>query len=169
MKALLIEYATYNLWANEAVSDSINALSHDQHHAQVKSSFDSLYKTVYHVWGAEKLWWQRLHKEKNITAPSDHFSGSMKELTLAWKRQDEAFLNWVTLVAESVLKENLYYKNLKGNEFDMPLYQILQHICNHSTYHRGQIITMMREVGAEDIPSTDFILWAILKTRIGTK
>ena len=168
MKALLLEYATYNLWANEAVSDSLNLLSHEQHHALVKSSFDSLYKTVFHVRGAEKLWWQRLHKEKNITAPPDDFSGSMKALTLAWKQQDEALLSWVSLVDENILSEKLYYKNLKGNEFEMPIYQILHHIFNHSTYHRGQIITMMRQVGAENIPSTDFILWAIRKTQKST-
>ncbi|MBS1918415.1 MAG: DinB family protein [Bacteroidetes bacterium] len=163
MKQLLQQYAAYNVWANEAVSDAINQLSYEQHHKQITSSFESLYKMVYHVFGAENIWWRRLHKEQNITAPPDNFSGSVRELTQSWKRQDEAWLNWITLVDETVLAENLYYKNLKGVEFNMPLYQVVHHVFNHSTYHRGQLITMLRQTGAETVPATDFILWAIQK------
>jgi|SRR5579871_2707269 len=163
MKQLLQQYAEYNVWANEVISEAINQLAYEQHHKQIPSSFDSLYKTVYHVWGATNIWWRRLHKEKNITAPPDNFSGSIKELTAAWKRQDEAWLSWITLVEEDVLTENLQYKNLKGVEFEMPLYQVIHHIFNHATYHRGQIVTMLRQVGTENIPATDFIFWEVQK------
>ena len=61
VKEMLQNYARFNQWAHERLLDAIGGLSADQHHAIVPSSFDSLYKTVFHVWGAESLWLGRLN------------------------------------------------------------------------------------------------------------
>ncbi len=160
MKELLLKYAAYNLWANEKISGSVNALDNEQQHRQVISSFTSLYKTVFHVWSAENLWMQRLQKGKNITAPADNFNNSMEALTLAWQQQDLQWLDWVERADSGSLYEALTYRTLKGDEFCQPVFLILHHLFNHSTYHRGQMVTMLRQVGLERIPSTDFIAWA---------
>jgi uncharacterized damage-inducible protein DinB len=162
MKKLLQQYAAYNLWANEEISRSINVLSHDQQHQEIISSFNTLYKTVFHIWRAEKLWMQRLQKEKNINAPPDDFNQSMKALTLTWKQQDQEWLDWVERANNQSLERILTYCNLKGDEFCQPVFLVLHHVFNHSTYHRGQLVTMLRQVGLEKIPSTDFIAWALI-------
>ncbi len=52
------------------------------------------------------------------------------------------------------------YENSKGEQFKQPIFQMLLHVFNHGTYHRGQLVTMLRQLGVENIPATDFIVWS---------
>ncbi len=69
-------------------------------------------------------------------------------------------MNKIESLENEFFQSILTYRNLKGDQFSQPVYQVLHHIFNHSTYHRGQLVTMLRQVGLEKIPSTDFIAWA---------
>jgi uncharacterized damage-inducible protein DinB len=53
-----------------------------------------------------------------------------------------------------------HYQNTKKEQFKQPIYQVLLHMFNHSTYHRGQLVTMLRQLGVQKLPSTDFIVWS---------
>jgi uncharacterized damage-inducible protein DinB len=159
MKELLRRYAAYNLWANERIITAMLTLSHDQHHQEVINSFNTLYKTLFHVWGAGNMWWRRFQKEKNIVAPADDFSQSMQALTDAWKEQDMQWLGFTGHLDDKSLNETLTYRNTKGDEFCEPVFLILHHLFNHSTYHRGQMVTIFRQLGMQSIPGTDFIAW----------
>lgn len=161
MKELLDQYATYTGWAHKRLMDVINTLSADQHHQEVISSFSSLYKTVYHVWGAETIWFRRLSKQI-VTAPEDRFNGSMAELSAGLTQVDQQLLSWVLSKSEEELKEKLAYTNLQGQSFNQPLSTLLMHVFNHSTYHNGQLVTMMRQLQADKIPETDFVAWSRL-------
>lgn len=160
MKSLLLEYARYNLWANTTINESIILLNHEQQHREVTSSFSSLYKTIFHVWGAEKLWLMRLNLEQPAKAPPDEFNHSAMALAKAWKELDQQWIQKIEGLDNEALLSNLTYRNLKGDQFSQPVYQIIHHLFNHGTYHRGQLVTMLRQVGLEKIPSTDFIAWA---------
>jgi uncharacterized damage-inducible protein DinB len=160
MKQLLQQYAAYNAWANSRMLDTIYMLSHEQHHKEIESSFNSLYKTIFHVWSASTAWLNRVHKKPNITKLEDKFNGSMKELGIAWNEIDTSWLHFVNHVNEDSLTERLHYQNAKGDAFNNELYLILMQVFNHGTYHRGQLVTMLRQAGAETIPNSDFISWA---------
>lgn len=160
MKNLLHQYVAYNAWANEKICESVIVLSQDQLHLALKSSFDSIYKTVLHVYGATFLWRKRLNREENLQLPIDVFEGDAKLLTQAWMDEDQQWLIMVGKLEPDRLSEILTYKNLKGETFRLPVYQIIQHVVNHGTYHRGQLVTLLREVGVNKIPATDFSLWA---------
>jgi uncharacterized damage-inducible protein DinB len=160
MKQLLQQFAEYNLWANTAMLDAIYLLAHEQHHKEIESSFSSLYKTIFHVLGAETVWLNRVHKKPNITKLEDKFNGSMKELGIAWNEIDTSWLHFVNHVDEDYLNEKLHYQNVRGDSFNEELYLILMQVFNHCTYHRGQLVTMLRQAGAETIPNSDFISWA---------
>ena len=142
------------------MTEAINLLSHEQQHKEIISSFNSLYKTVFHVWNAGFLWWKRMQKEERIARPEDRFNGSMNELCNAWNEIDKQWLDFVNDISEDSLNTKLDYQNMKGDSFSDEVYLILQHVFNHSTYHRGQMVTMLRQVGAETIPNGDFIAWA---------
>ncbi len=160
MKQLLRQYAEYNLWANSRILDAILLLNYEQQHKEIESSFNSLYKTIFHVRGSEIVWLSRLNKKPNISKVDDTFNGSMKELGNAWIEIDKQILDFVNNVSEEFLKKKLNYQNMKGDPFHDEIYLILQHVFNHCTYHRGQLVTMLRQAGAEQIPGTDFIAWA---------
>ena len=160
MKQLLQQYAAYNIWANSRMLDAIYILSNEQHHKEIESSFSSLYKTIFHVWSASTIWLNRVHKKPNITRPDDIFNASMKELGVAWNEIDLDWLHFVNHVNEDYLLEKLHYQNSRGDSFDEELYLILMQVFNHGTYHRGQLVTMLRQAGAETIPNSDLIAWA---------
>ena len=162
MKELLYQYSLFNAWAHRRLMELILTLSAEQQHQEIPSSFSSLYKTVLHVWGSEKIWWTRVLGEK-VFSREDPFQGSMPACADALMEQDRNWLHWVEKQNESFLKEEMSYKNLKGEEFSDPYFQIVMHLFNHATYHRGQLVTLLHQVGVEKIPATDFIVWARMR------
>ena len=71
---------------------------------------------------------------------------------------------FVSTTTDENLQREFYYKNIKGDSFRSAVWQVLHHLFNHGTYHRGQLVTMMRELGVTAIPATDFIHW--YRTRV---
>ena len=160
MKEVFVQYATYNTWANGLLLATIETLSAEQQQAEIKSSFASLYKTVLHILDAESIWWQRIKLQEQITIPSKNFSGTMKELSAQLLQQNKQWQEWVVNANEHGLQHEFIYLNSKKERFKQPVYQMLLHLFNHGTYHRGQIVNMLRQLGIEKIPPTDFIVWS---------
>ncbi|MBS1975326.1 MAG: DinB family protein, partial [Bacteroidetes bacterium] len=148
IKQLLQQYAEYNIWANNKMREAVNLLSHEQQHKEIISSFDSIYKTVFHLYGSSFLWWKRMHKEPGVLRPADGFNSSMKDLNAAWNEMDKQWAVFIKGFPEEALYEKLDYSTLKGEPCSVEIYLVLQHVFNHCAYHRGQLVTMLRQVGA---------------------
>jgi uncharacterized damage-inducible protein DinB len=159
MLQLLKDYAAYNAWANQTLADAILEMDEHTHQQIVKSSFPNLYATILHMWDAESIWWQRMEGHAQLLIPSREFNPAMKEAINGLLNQSREWSNWMNRVTEEQLQKEFSYKNLKGEAFTSGVWQVVHHIFNHGTYHRGQLVTMMRELGVTEIPSTDFILW----------
>lgn len=155
---LLKNYAQFNQWAHKRLLDLIITLTSEQQHATIPSSFDSLYKTVFHVWGAESLWLGRLNLAP-ITITGDPFNESMEKLSSALEAVDQLLVEWVASRNDEQLVQKLNYQNKAGVPFSQSYDLLLQHIFNHSTYHNGQLVTMLRALGVQNIPATDFVAW----------
>ena len=166
MKELLLQLSAYHLWANDLLLDTITALPQEKHRQEVPSSFNSLYKTVLHLLDAENIWWQRIRLEERIVVPSASFSGDMKVLAAAMKKQSLLWDEWLHAVHEHQLQHVFKYQNSKRESFKQPVYQIVLHVMNHGTYHRGQMVTMLRQLGVDKIPETDFVVWT-RKRKVG--
>ncbi len=159
MKQLLQQYASYHIWANERLLECINGLSDEQIHREVVSSFPGIYKTVLHMWSAERAWWLRLQQHPNVDSIQDWFTGDFNELKENILLQSKQWQEWATTVTEEALLQLFSYKTFKGDPFTQPLYEVVFHVFNHSTYHRGQLVTILRQLGVEKIPSTDLIVF----------
>lgn len=160
MKEIILQYAAYHVWANGLLLNTIQTLSDEQQQAEVRSSFSSVYKTVLHLLDAESIWWQRLKLLEKIERPSESFSGDMQELINLLKQQNRLWQEWVAGANEPALQHEFIYYTMQKERFKQPVYQMLLHLFNHGTYHRGQLVTMLRELGVEKIPPTDFIVWS---------
>jgi uncharacterized damage-inducible protein DinB len=158
VRDLLFRYAQYNQWAHKRLLDLISGLTPEQQHKTVPSSFDSLYKTLFHVWGAESLWLGRLNQAP-IKISGDPFNGKMENLSNALESVDQQWVDWIDSKDDRLLTEVIHYKNLAGLPFQQSYDLLLQHIFNHSTYHNGQLVTMLRALGIDQIPATDFVAW----------
>ena len=155
MKELLQQYAAYNMWANKLMVETISKLSDDDINREITGSFPSLYKTMLHMWFAEEVWWQRHKLVENIVLQSTGFAGSFKELADNHAKQSRQWSDWVNGATETQLLHVFAFVRNK-EQLKMPVYQMLQHVFNHAAYHRGQLVTMLRQLGVDKIPSTDF-------------
>ncbi len=160
MKEILSSYAAYNIWANEQLMNIALKLSEEKLHQSIESSFPSIYKTCLHLWDAEAIWWQRMKLQEQIFIPSssgNHYS--FNEIVKGIHQQDKQWAEWIANTSENQLQHVFAYYSLKKEYFKQPLWQALHHLFNHSTYHRGQIVTMLRQLGVAKLPSTDFAHW----------
>jgi uncharacterized damage-inducible protein DinB len=160
MKLLLQQYAAYNTWANHRLTELISTLPEEIQTKEVISSFPSIHLTLLHMWNAESVWWQRLKLQENINMPVNYFKGNTNEVIQHIAVQDKMFEDWVNNSSEMSLEHVFKYQNTKREPFKQPTYQMLMHVFNHNTYHRGQLVTMLRQLGQTKIPETDFIVWS---------
>lgn len=154
---MLEQYAAYNLWANQRMVDAIANLSDEQINQQIESSFSSIYKTLLHLYDVENVWWQRVKLDESWQWPSEAFTGSVLELGKNLLAQSKQWKEWVDIATEAALQHEFIYKNSKKDQFKQPVSEALHHLFNHQTYHRGQLVTMLRQVGVTTIPNTDLI------------
>jgi uncharacterized damage-inducible protein DinB len=109
---------------------------------------------------AESIWWQRVKLSERIVIPSENFNGNMHEAVNQLLQFSRQWQEWVQNAQEHMLQHEFIYHNSKKEQFKQPVWQMLIHLFNHGTYHRGQLITMLRQAGVEKIPQTDFIVFA---------
>lgn len=160
MKEILEQFAAYNVWANQKLSDLIQTFPDDIVNKTFPSSFSSIHGTLLHVWDAESIWWQRMKLQEVITAPSTTFKGTTLDVCTALLHQDKLWETWIRNASLAAIDHVFMYKNSRQERFKQPIYQMLLHVFNHASYHRGQLVNMLRQAGIEKIPQTDFIVWS---------
>ena len=112
------------------------------------------------MWDAESAWWQRMKLQERIIVPSENFNGSMNDVASGLMLQNRQWEEWVNNASDISLEHVFQYQNSKKEQFKQPIFQMILHVFNHSTYHRGQLINMLRQLGEEKLPQTDFIVWS---------
>ena len=164
LKATLLRYTDYNHWANELLLKLIESkISNALLDKEIISSFPSLRKTVYHLWDAEFIWIKRLKGESLNDWPSKSFSGSFPEAKERILARDKEFIHFIENSDDEHLSLPFTYHNIEGKAFTNLVWESILHCMNHSTYHRGQIVTMLRQLEVADIPSTDYINYCRVK------
>jgi uncharacterized damage-inducible protein DinB len=156
-KQYFVELAEFNVWANDIVLSWLNSINDEQWGKYVKSSFNSIGETVLHIVSAESVWLERLNKVESPVWLQSTFKGTKDETTALWKNTSAGLKKFIDGFHESTMMEKLVFKRLNGDRYEMPHYQVFAHVFNHSTYHRGQLVTMLRQVGFTDVNSTDML------------
>jgi uncharacterized damage-inducible protein DinB len=156
-KQYFIQLADYNLWANDIVHSWLNNITDEQWEQTVISSFNSIATTTLHVASAETVWVDRLNKAVAPVWLQSDFKGSKNETLDVWNEASKNLKSFIENFDETKLPVNLHFKRLNGDAYEMPHYQVFAHVFNHSSYHRGQIVTMLRQVGFDGVGSTDML------------
>jgi uncharacterized damage-inducible protein DinB len=162
MLKILTEYTEYNLWANTKMAHLLKSLKPELLDHEIANSFNSLRKTIYHIWDAEYIWLERLMGNSINFWPSSKIDSS--EPIDSFLLTSTNFNHFISSKSEFYFEQITNYQNVKGELFSQPNYQIIQHCMNHSTFHRGQLITILREMENKTIinfpisyPSTDLV------------
>lgn len=160
MKELLTAYATYNLWANKTFADFILKLPPSDVNKEVPSSFKTIQQTLYHMCWAENTWRQRLLLAEKVLPLNEDLLNDIPGLCKEFVHQSTQIQQWVAGKNELALNHVFQYQNTRNEFFKQPVSEVLLQIFNHGAYHRGQLVNMFRQLGHENIPQTDFIIWA---------
>ena len=152
-KADIDKLFAYTRWANTRALEAVVKLPDEDLYRDLGSSFPSVFKTLEHMLAAEWVWLKRL----NGISPTAMFDGhETKTLFVLRERWDINDLEWkafIEAMRDEDLAREIHYHNLAGDKLMFRQGKIMQHVTNHSTYHRGQIVTMLRQLGAAGFDS----------------
>jgi uncharacterized damage-inducible protein DinB len=152
------ELLAFNTWANRRVLGASGALTQEQFTKEIVSSFRSVQETLQHVAAAEWAWMERVQGRSPEKMPVAPEIRDLKTLEGLWAALSSLMENYARGLTQESLDEVLDYKTFSFGAARSPRWQMLQHMVNHGTYHRGQVITMLRQLGAKSV-GTDMILY----------
>jgi uncharacterized damage-inducible protein DinB len=148
----------YTVWANHKLMRLAATLSVDDFKRDLKSSHGGVRGTLAHTMSAEWVW---LERWKGVSPTKMFDEGEFPDIVALrdrWASIEEHRDSWLANLRPDAMGESLRYRNLQGQDLESPLWQMVQHVANHSTYHRGQVVTFLRQLGAKTV-STDMIAW----------
>jgi uncharacterized damage-inducible protein DinB len=149
---VLARHFRYTQWATKRLFEFAAGIPEEQVTRDLANSHGGILKTFQHIYYADRVWLTRMEGKPQAFADPEP-GPSLADLNAAWWPLLDRFEAWAAAQDPNRVVE---YKNLKGDAFAKPVWEILLHVVNHGTYHRGQIAAMLRQLGHVP-PSTDFI------------
>jgi uncharacterized damage-inducible protein DinB len=146
----------YNQWADRRTLDTCSALTNEQFTRDLGSSFRSVRDTLAHLYGAEWIWNERISGRSPSGLPAGAAFPNLAAVRAKLEEMDRYYIDFVEVLTPSDLERVIHYKNVAGEEFSNPLWQTLHQLSNHASYHRGQVVTLLRQLGAKAV-ATDLI------------
>ncbi len=147
----------YHYWARDRVLDAAEALTPEQFTRDLGSSFRSVRDTLAHLYAAEFAWCARWNGESPtaLTRPEDFPDAAA--LRRRWRELEAAVRGVVERMGLQGIGTVIDYRMLNGEPRRSVFWHMVQHVVNHASYHRGQVTTMIRQLGAAPPQSMDLI------------
>jgi uncharacterized damage-inducible protein DinB len=152
----IVTLLKYDAWAIANMVKSIERLNIAQYQQDMKAAKGSIQGTISHIYGVQRLWltrWTGKGANELTEVPL-----SQGELRVRWSGLQAEQMAFVASLTDEALVTPFTYKDLRGTPFYQPLWQQLQHVVNHCSYHRGQITIMLQQCGVTPV-QTDLIAY----------
>ena len=147
----------YHYWARDRMLDALDALTPEQYTRDMGSSFKAIRDTVVHMYSAEWAWHLRWQGQSpTALLPSDMFP-DVAAIRQAWNESETRVRGVLDTLGDEGLQRVLEFRLLSGAAGAATFWQMYQHVANHASYHRGQVTTMLRQLGAAPPKSMDMI------------
>jgi uncharacterized damage-inducible protein DinB len=159
--ATLRELFDYNYWARDRQLEACAALSEEQFLRPMGNSFSSVRDVLAHLIFAEWVWLERwlgrspTQADKQQVAPEGF--PTLASIGERWSSVEGNMRSYLTGLDDQNLSRPLTYTNWRGKVCTYPLGQTMFHLANHQTYHRGQVTTLLRQLGVA-APAIDFLV-----------
>jgi uncharacterized damage-inducible protein DinB len=147
----------YHYWARDRVLAAAGALTPEQFTRDMGNSFRSIRDTLVHIYSAEWAWHQRWIGH----SPSAHVSAEdypdVPVLAAAWQEHEATLRRFVNALDDEGVERLCEYRTFNGQSGASSYAEMIRHVVNHASYHRGQVTTMLRQLGAAPAQSLDLI------------
>jgi uncharacterized damage-inducible protein DinB len=149
------ETLAYTVWADRAMLAALAQASPEDLHRDTGSSFPSLLDTMGHILGAERVWLSRFVGNPGYLPALSSYD-SLEAIRAGFEEFWPELESYMASLDAAGLAFELTWTNTKGVTRTQPVYRLLLHFVNHSSYHRGQLVTMLRQLGYTP-PGTDMV------------
>jgi uncharacterized damage-inducible protein DinB len=147
----------YMAWANLRILDAAAQLSPEELAHDFGTADRSVLETLVHVFAADRIWLWRLAGGANPGFVSDT-DRSMTALQSGWPALLEGWQTFAASLTDELVGAEVSYHDMKGNAWQQPLWQLMLHVVNHGTHHRGQVAGFLRSLGKTP-PPLDLVLF----------
>ena len=136
----------YTVWASRRILEAAAGLSMGELTRDFGTADKSVLGTLLHVYGGDAIWIERMHGTSLSSRPYDE-QASLATLQSEWPRVWERWKNYVGALTEETAEAEIAYTTFKGAPYRTPVWQIILHVVNHGTHHRGQAAGFLRTMG----------------------
>ncbi len=154
-KADISELFEYNQWAKRRLLDSLETMRPEDFEKDLYSSHGGIRGTLLHMVNAENIWASRLTGE-SFSPLVESETKTVDDIKNKWDEIDRKLSGILTQATDEYLQSSFEYQDSKGNRYSQPRVWTFEQLFNHFTYHRGQIVTMQRQLGYKPV-NTDLI------------
>jgi len=147
----------YHYWARDRILAAAERITPEQYARDMGNSFRSVRATLCHIYLADLVWyrrWQGLPPPATVSAEPYE---TVADLRQAWLELEGQYRAYLDSLGDEGVQRILSYTLLSGAAGTSIIWQMMQHVVNHATYHRGQVTTMLRQLGADPPKSLDLI------------
>ena len=143
----------YSGWASRRLVEAAAQLSSEELNHDFQTADRSVLGTLVHIFGADRLWLSRMHQSPNpvYTTEADFH---LPVLQSDWPALHERWREWAAELTDDDIRQELAYHDMKGRPWQQPVWQLVLHVVNHATHHRGQVSGFIRALGHTP-PATD--------------
>lgn len=152
------DWFDFNYWARDRQLEACAALSPEQFVKPLGSSFSSLRDTLGHLLLVEWIWLERWQGRSPQAVPACDEFATLEALRQRWSAVEREVRKFIGGLNDDALARPLTYTNTRGQTWTYPLWRLLHHLLNHQSYHRGQVTTLLRQLGAA-APAIDFLVY----------
>jgi uncharacterized damage-inducible protein DinB len=150
------ELFNHNYWARDCQLQACAALSEEQFQRSLGSSFASVRDTLVHMVGAERIWLARWRGRAPQFMPSPLEFPTLSAVSETWCTVEREMREYLATLGDQTLEQPLTYVSQNGDSFTNELWRLMLHVVNHQGYHRGQVATLLRQLGLQP-PGVDFL------------
>jgi uncharacterized damage-inducible protein DinB len=154
---VLRSHLAYTAWASQRLVHAASLLSETELTHDFKTSEHSVLGTLVHTFAADRVWLSRF-KRVPRTGYSSEADYHLTVLQTEWPALHTRWSEWAAGLTDQEFLANLEYTDLKGNPWSQPLWQLVMHVVNHGTHHRGQVSGFLRALGHTP-PPLDLVVY----------
>lgn len=162
LQKLMTNYANYNVWVNQQFVNWLSAKADGLLNQEVPSSYPGIIKTLVHIWETEEYWYSVIAEktfEKN-----ENLALSTNEIFEGLLQSSKKLAEHIQSLSDEQLGKEIKIEN-PWFMCELPLSEYLLQVINHGTYHRGQIVTIGRNIGITDASNTDYNFYNVIKNQ----
>jgi uncharacterized damage-inducible protein DinB len=147
----------YHYWARDRLFVAVDALTEEQLRRPLGNSFSSVFDTMVHLYGADWIWRSRWEGESPMALPKPELYDDLARVRAAWQDEEARIRGILNRLGPEGILRPVEYRAWDGKLQAQPFWQMLQHVVNHGSYHRGQVTTMLRQLDVPPPKSMDLI------------